>query len=51
MCIDACTCTHMHYCTKIYAPLYNYIGLVVRVFSNSPGDRGSIPGLRLKKWY
>ena len=27
------------------------IGLVGRVFTNGPGDQGSIPYQRLKKWY
>ena len=39
-------------CTHIYKHIYQLIGIVVRVFANGPGDRGSIPGQAiLKKWY
>ena len=36
---------------KVYVRIYLYraIGLMVRVFANGPGDRGSIPGRVIPK--
>ncbi len=39
----------MKFCTPHFYILYIYIGIMVRVFANGLGDRGSIPGRVIPK--
>ena len=49
ICLLVCLYTYIYEYTYIYISKKWLIGLVVRVFTNGPGDLGSIPGYVIPK--
>ena len=47
VCVCVCVCVYIYIYICIY--IYMYIGIMVGVFTNSLGDRGSMPGQILPK--
>ena len=52
--ICVCVCVCVYVCVSVWFSLSKAIGLIGRVFANSPGDQSSIPGRvipKTQKWH